>query len=79
MSNKVLASFENRFGSHCVDIFVRENGTFGFEEFRGEADGSGRWESLGRHSQLSFASGEEALLDAEQRVAWLENTGPWRW
>jgi hypothetical protein len=79
MSNKVLASFEDQFGSRCVDIFIRENGTFGFEEFRGESDGSCRWQPLGRHAHLSFASGEEALLEAKRRVVWLENTGAWRW
>lgn len=79
MSSKVLASFEDHFGSQCVDIFIRENGTFGFEEFRSASDGDGRWQSLGKHSRLSFASGEQALLEAKKRVAWLENTGSWRW
>ena len=79
MDIKVLASFEDHFRSQCVDVFVRENGTFGFEEFRGESDGGGRWQSLGKYSQLSFASGELALREAEQRVAWLEDIGPWRW
>ena len=79
MSSKVLASFEDQFRSQCVDIFVRDNGTFGFEEFRSESDGSGRWQSLSKYSELSFASGEQALHEAERRVAWLENAGPWRW
>ena len=79
MGSKVLASFEDPFGSQCVDIFIRDNGTFGFEEFRGESDGSARWQSLGKYSQLSFASGERALLEAKQRITWLDNTGPWRW
>jgi hypothetical protein len=39
MGSKDLASFEDPFGSQCVDIFIRDNGTFGFEEFRGESDG----------------------------------------
>ena len=79
MGIKVLASFEDRLRAHCVDIFVRENGTFGFEEFRSDSDGGGRWQSLGRYSQLSYASGELALREAKERVAWLENVGPWRW
>ena len=79
MSRTVLASFEDQFHSQCVDIFVRENGTFGFEEFRSESDGSARWQSLGKYSHLSFASGEQALCEAQQHVVWLENTGPWRW
>ena len=79
MDIKVLASFEDRFRSQCVDVFVRANGTFGFEEFRSEPDGGGRWQSLGKYSQLAFASGELALREAEKRVAWLEDIDPWRW
>ena len=79
MSRKVLASFEDAHRSHCVDIFVRVNGTFGFEEFRAEVDGGGAWQSLGRYARLSFASGAQALREAQLRVGWLEDTGPWRW
>ena len=32
MPSKVLASFESTDGSHCVDVFVREDGSFGFDE-----------------------------------------------
>ena len=32
MSRKVLASIESLDGSHCVDVFIREDATFGFEE-----------------------------------------------
>lgn len=32
-----------------------------------------------KYSQLSFASGELALREAERRIGWLEKTGPWRW
>jgi hypothetical protein len=79
MSKKVLASFEDAFHSQCVDIFVRADGTFGFEEFRREVDGSGSWQSLGRYSLLSFASGAQALEEAQVSVAWIEKLGPWRW
>lgn len=79
MSRKVLASFEDAFRSHCVDIFLRTDGTFGFEEFRREVDGNGSWQSLGRYSGLSFVSGAQALDEARLRVAWLEKPGPWRW
>lgn len=79
MSRKVLASFEDAFRSHCVDIFVRADGTFGFEEYRSEVDGSGSWQSLGRYSRLSFGSGAQALDEAQLRVAWLKTPAPWRW
>ena len=79
MKNTVLASFETIDGTQCVDVFRREDGTFGFEQYRRESDGVSGWQSLGMYSQLSFASGEEALDLAKQRVAWLSRTEVWRW
>jgi hypothetical protein len=79
MSNKVLASLESEDGSQCVDFFLREDGTFGFEQFREEYDGSSRWQSLSKYSQLSFASGHQALDAAKQHVSWLGRSEVWRW
>ena len=79
MSRKVLASIESLDGSHCVDVFIREDATFGFEEFRGESDGTARWQSLGRHQSLTFASGEAALAEAKRRIGWLPDSASWRW
>ena len=79
MRNTVLASFETVDGTQCVDVFKREDGTFGFEQYRSESDGTGGWQSLSKYSQLSFASGEEALHLAKQRVPWLSQTEVWRW
>ena len=58
MRNTVLASIETEDGSQCVDFFLREDGTFGFEQYRGEYDGATRWQSLGKYAQLSFSSGQ---------------------
>jgi hypothetical protein len=76
---KVITSLESPDGSHCVDIFVRDDASFGFEEFRGEFDGAARWQSLGRHGSLVFASGEAALAAAQARVPWLGTSASWRW
>ncbi len=79
MTNKVLASFENADRSLCVDIFIREDKTFGFEEYRGESDGGARWQSLNKYSALVFPSGETALSAAQQHVQWLDKSVAWRW
>lgn len=79
MNRKVIASFESPDGTHCVDIFTREDGSFGFEEFRGESDGAARWQSLGKHDSLVFASGAAALSAAQDRVPWLSKSESWRW
>jgi hypothetical protein len=79
MPRKVLASFETVDGSHCVDVFVREDGSFGFEEFRGETDGDARWQSLGKYAALAFSSGEAALSSAQEQMPWLSKSEVWRW
>jgi hypothetical protein len=79
MGHKVLASFESSDGKHCVDVFARDDTSFGFEEFRGESDGGTRWQSLCKHGSLVFASGEAALAAAQDRVPWLSKSESWRW
>ena len=36
--NKVVQSFNLDGGSRCVDVFLRPDGSFGFEEYRREAE-----------------------------------------
>ena len=75
MGIKVLASLENPYGGYCVDVFVRENGTFGFEEYRRDPEDVGSWHSLHRYSSLVFKSEEDALAQAKACVAWLKTDG----
>lgn len=79
MRMTVLASMETDDRTQCVDFFVREDGTFGFEQFRAEFDGSGRWQSLSRYGQRAFGSGEETLQAAKQQISWLSRDEVWRW
>jgi hypothetical protein len=75
----VLTSLETPDGTQCVDFFLREDGTFGFEQYRSEYDGPSQWQSLSKYSQLTFASGQEALQAAKQHVPWLGRVEVWRW
>jgi hypothetical protein len=70
MGNKVLASLENSYGDYCVGIFSREDGSFGFEEYRRDPE-DGRWRSQHRYSGLVFASESEATAQAKMVVPWL--------
>jgi hypothetical protein len=74
MSDKVLASLENPYGDYCVDIFVRANGSFGFEEYRRDPE-EGRWRCLHRYSGQVFGSQEEAIAQAKAHVPWLRIEG----
>ena len=79
MRSTVLASLETPDGTHCIDFFVREDRTFGFEQYRAEQDGASQWQSLGKYAHLSFGSGEEALRIAKEHVPWLSRAEVWRW
>lgn len=72
MKPRVVDSIQNREADHCIDIFVRDDGTFGFEEYRRDVEDGRGWFSLERYAQLVFASAPDALADALARVAWME-------
>ena len=71
---KVLVSLESADGLCCVDVFFRDDGSFGFEEFREDFDGGARWQALGKYDSLTFLSGEAALSSARKQVRWLDKT-----
>lgn len=67
----VVASIENPQHDRCVDVFTRPDGSFGFEEFRRDAEDAGAWTPVSYFSGLRHASKGEALAEATRRVAWL--------
>lgn len=75
MPNQVRASLQNRAADRCVDLFVREDGSYGFEEYRRDAEDQKGWFSLHRHSQQVFATEEQALAAARAAVAWMVDEG----
>jgi len=70
--NRVVESINNDTADHCVDIFVREDGTFGFEEYRRDHEDQRGWFSLQRYHRQSFATRDDALRQARLSVAWME-------
>jgi hypothetical protein len=71
VATKVVASFNSPEGDRCVDIFVRDDGTFGFEEYRRDPEDMRGWFSLHRYSYQAFATNEDALTQAKATVAWM--------
>ena len=59
-TSKVMESFENDLEDRCVDFFVRNDGTFGFEEYRRDHEEGGRWSKVGQFSETRFSSLEAA-------------------
>lgn len=67
----VLASFENPEANRCVDLFVRADGTFGFEEFRRDPEDCGKWTRIGHYSDDAHAARDDAMAAATASVPWL--------
>jgi hypothetical protein len=68
---RVTASLNNFEGNHCVDIFVRDDGTFGFEEYRRDPEDMKGWFPLHHYSGQVFTTEHEALAQAKATVAWM--------
>jgi hypothetical protein len=69
--NKVERSIETEDGGRCVDIFVRPDSTFGFEEYRRDVEDGRGWFPIGDHARHIFADRDAALAAASLKVAWL--------
>lgn len=67
----VLASPSTPAVDRCVDVFVRPDGTFGFEEFRRDPEDMGAWTPIAYYSTREFATEADALSAARDEVAWL--------
>lgn len=71
--NKVMRSV-NLNGEHiCVDIFLRPDGSYGFEEFRRDPEDFRGWYSIGHFGDQVFVDMDTALNKAIVSVHWLSD------
>lgn len=70
--NKVLTSINSEGADRCVDVFVRPDDTYGFEEYRRDAEDGRGWFAVGFYDGLVFDSEEAAFAQARSRVGWLK-------
>jgi len=75
-TDKVIRSINLPGETVCVDIFLRPDGTYGFDEYRRDPEDGRGWFSIGHHGALAFDSYEQALAEAKERVAWLAEAAP---
>jgi hypothetical protein len=68
---RVLASPSTPSVDRCVDIFVRPDGTFGFEEFRRDPEDMGTWTPIAYYSAQEFIAQQDAIEAAREVVPWL--------
>ena len=71
-TSKVMESFENDLEDRCVDFFVRDDGTFGFEEYRRDKETHEGWYKIYSYGHYVYFSEQEALTNAYKKVSWLK-------
>ncbi|MEM9477412.1 MAG: hypothetical protein AAGA71_19140 [Pseudomonadota bacterium] len=74
--NRVIRSINLDGDMICVDVFVRPDGSYGFDEFRRDPEDGRGWYSIGHHGSARFGSFEDALEAAKDTVAWLKDALP---
>ncbi|MGA3005751.1 MAG: hypothetical protein ABSE20_28950 [Acetobacteraceae bacterium] len=67
----VVASIENGTHDRCVDLFLRPDGTYGFEEFRRDVEDGGTWTPVAFFSHAAWDTRDAALGAAARAVGWL--------
>jgi hypothetical protein len=72
-TNKVIRSINLDGETICVDVFMRPDGTYGFDEFRRDPEDGRGWYSIGHHGDETFESADAALQKAKQTVGWLSD------
>ncbi len=68
----VVDSLEDAEGARCVDLILRDDGSFGFKEFRRDPEDGGRWTLVGDYSALRYPNRDEALAAAADAIAWFD-------
>ncbi len=71
--NKVMRSINFDGETVCVDIFLRPDGTYGFDEFRRDMEDNQGWFSIGRYGHQTFETMDSALVEAQKSVGWLSD------
>ncbi|MDB0052642.1 hypothetical protein N9F04_02765 [Ascidiaceihabitans sp.] len=72
-TNKVIRSVNLDGETICVDIFLRPEGTYGFDQFRRDPDDGRGWYSTGHHGEASLVTFDEVLAKAKTKVSWLSD------
>ena len=68
----VIRSINNSDQSLCVDIFKRNDNTFGFEEYRRDKETYEGWFKVNSYEHNIYSTEKEAFINACKYVHWLK-------
>ena len=72
MKNRVLNSIETPDGGLCVDIFIRPNGSYGFEIYRRDIETLAGWFAIGTHIDTEYPTKHSTHQAACKSAPWLD-------
>lgn len=67
-NRRVLQSLEFDGGLRCVDVFVRSDGSYGFELYRRDPEDGHGWYPIGGYEEMRFECEAAARNEAARRV-----------
>ncbi len=68
----VVRSINNSDQSLCIDIFKRNDNTFGFEEYRRDKETNEGWYKVNLFEYKIYSTEKEAFINACKYVHWLK-------
>ena len=71
MRKRVIESLETPEGDRCVDIFSRDDGSFGFEIYRRDVEALSGWFPIGGHVERVFEKQSLAHAAAAEIAPWI--------
>ena len=72
MKVRILSSIETSDGGRCVDLFIRPNGSYGFEVYRLDPETLTNWFPIGNYMNITYLSKKAALQAAANVAPWLD-------
>jgi hypothetical protein len=69
--NRVLRSIDSDDASRCVDVFLRPEGSVGFEEYRRDVEDGRGWFAIGGYASRTFDDERAAFEAALAEIPWL--------
>ena len=68
----VINSINNDNNNLCIDFFIRNNKTFGYQEYRKDPENISEWYRVGNYDYKVFSNKDDAYHDAKKTIVWFK-------
>ena len=68
----VINSINNDDNNLCIDFFIRNNNTFGYQEYRKDPENTSEWYRIGNYDYKVFSNKDDAYNDAKKTIVWFK-------